>query len=73
MKVLNTCLASINVYKTWKKKVRGEEKYKQFNNFVQDAFNNPFKFVKYLLYSKPQEYKDDCDLVPISKVHILAY
>lgn len=58
-------------------KKRDEEKYKQFINFVQNAFNNPFVYLtnitKYLLYSRPQEYKDDCDLEPISKIHILAY
>lgn len=58
-------------------KEEDEEKYKQFNNFVPDVLTIHFciqqTFVKHLLYSRPQEYKDDYVLVLISKVHILAY
>lgn len=30
-------------------------------------------YLSCVLYPRPQEYKDDCDLVPTSKVHILVY
>lgn len=44
------------------KKLRDEEKYKQFNNFLQLLLIHLFIqqiYIKYLLYARPQEYRDD--------------
>uniref|UniRef100_A0ABI7WZV9 Translocation protein SEC62 n=1 Tax=Felis catus TaxID=9685 RepID=A0ABI7WZV9_FELCA len=45
----------------WAKAKKGEEALFTTRESVVDYCN------------RPQEYKDDCDLVPTSKVHILAF